>query len=250
MKNNIAEILSKNEIPKVDEKVKRKSIENLKIEILNTPICKKEKFMDMLINQISYINKIIFVIQFLLLIVGIGIIKTTDKLDDFRETNILITFIVAILGFFQFIELAKSFKYKMYEIEMSSKINLRTLIALRAVILSAINLCIMTILGIAMGVKFKYEISLMILHFLVPFLIINIVNIEIAKRFKTNEVIKIFLSLSISIVLAIVHIQKPMIYEKSSIAIWLITLFISIAVLIKNWYELWNKEEEFIWNLQ
>lgn len=246
MKNNIAEILSKNEIPKVDERVKRKNIEALKIEILNTPICKKEKIMDILINQISYISKTIFVIQFLLLIVGIGIIKTTD----FRYTNILITFVVAILSFFQFIEIAKSFKYKMYEIEMSSKINLRILIALRAVILSAINLCIMTIFGIAMGVKFKYEISLMILHFLVPFLIINIVNIEIAKRFKTNEVIKIFLSLSISIVLAIVHIQKPMIYEKSSIAIWLITLFISIAVLIKNWYELWNKEEEFIWNLQ
>lgn len=246
MKNNIAEILSKNEIPKIDAKVKNKNIQALKIEILNTTICKKEKFINMLINQVSYINKTIFVIQFLLLIVGIGIIKTTD----FRDTNILITFVVAILSSSQFIEMVKSFKYKMYEIEMSSKIDLRMLIALRTVILSVINLCIMTILGIAMGVKFGYEISLMILHFLVPFLIINIVNIEIAKRFKTNEVIKIFLSLSISIVFLIVHIQKPMIYEKSSIAICLITLFISIVVLIKNWYELWNKEEEFIWNLQ
>lgn len=246
MKNNIAEILSKNEMPKIDAKVKSKNIQALKIEILNTTICKKEKFINMIINQVSYINKTIFVIQFLLLIVGIGIIKTTD----FRDTNILITFVVSILSSSQFIEMVKSFKYKMYEIEMSSKIDLRMLIALRTAILSVINLCIMTILGIAMGVKFGYEISLMILHFLVPFLIINIVNIEIAKRFKTNEVIKIFLSLSISIVFLIVHIQKPIIYEKSSIAIWLITLFISIVVLIKNWYELWNKEEEFIWNLQ
>lgn len=246
MKNNIAEILSKNEIPKIDAKVKNKNIQALKIEILNTTICKKEKFINMLINQFSYVNKTIFAIQFLLLIVGIGIIKTTG----FRDTNILITFVVAILSSSQFIEMSKSFKYKMYEIEMSSKINLRMLIALRTVILSVINLCIMTIFGIAMGVKFGYEISLMILHFLVPFLIINIVNIEIAKRFKTNEVIKIFLSLSISIVLLIVHIQEPMIYEKSSISIWLIALFVSIVVLIKNWYELWNKEEEFIWNLQ
>lgn len=246
MRNNIAQILSKNEIPKVDEKVKRKNIQALKIEILSTNICKKEKFINMLINQVLYINKIIFVIQFLLLIVGIGIIKMTD----FRDTNILITFVVAILSAFQFIEIEKSFKYKMYEIEMSSKIDLRMLISLRTIILSAINLCIMTVFGIIMGIKFEYEISIMILHFLVPFLIINLVNIEIAKRFKTNEIIKIFLSLGISTLLLIVHIQEPMIYEKSSMAIWLITLFVSIVVLIKNWYELWDKEEEFIWNLR
>ena len=70
------EILNKNTLPKIDEQRKRQSIETLKIEIANTEIIVKENYFEKIKRYIPFMNKITFLIQFILLLIGIFVIKS------------------------------------------------------------------------------------------------------------------------------------------------------------------------------
>ena len=157
-----------------------------------------------------------------------------------------------ILAFFQVAEMQRSFKYNMYEIEMACKINLKEIITARLISMTVINLLIMTLFVIIAGAKFQEGIHLLIVYLLVPFLVTNVLTMEISKLLKNkqNDVANISIALMINMFLFISHIRFPYIYESSSIFIWIIVLFISGFYLIKNIYQMYEKEDEYIWNLQ
>lgn len=248
MSDNWDKILKKNIVPEIDKNKKYQAIEFLKTEIKNTDIEIKESYFQKIIKQLPFISKKIILVQFLFLILGLLIIYYTS----FESTRLLLSLVMPILAFFQVAEIQRSFKYNMYEIEMACKVNLREIITTRLIIMTVINLLIMTLFVIIAGAKFQEGIHLLIVYLLVPFLVTNVLTMEISKLLKSkqNDVANISIALIINMFLFVSHIRLPYIYENSSIFIWIIVLFISGFYLIKNIYQIYEKEDEYIWNLQ
>ena len=105
------EILNKRELPSIDENKKRQSIKILKMEIANTEITVKESYFEKIKRYIPFMSKITFLFQFILLLVGILVIKSMN----FEKTRLILSLVMPILAFLQIMELEKSFKYNMYE---------------------------------------------------------------------------------------------------------------------------------------
>lgn len=248
MSENWREILNKNDSPKIDERIKEQSIQILKTNIENTEIVAKEKYFEKIKRYIPFMNKKTFLIQFILLIIGILAIKSST----FEKTRLILSSVMPILAFLQIMELERSFKYNMYEFEMSCKIDLRELISIKLIINTIINLLIMTVLASLTGIHFRYKIYLLIIHFLVPFMITNAINIFAIKlsKNKSNEIINITVTSIMNIILIIININFPYVYEFSSILIWLCLLVVTVFYVIKTIYQFYEKEEDYIWNLQ
>ena len=147
------EILNKRELPSIDENKKRQSIKILKMEIANTEITVKESYFEKIKRYIPFMSKITFLFQFILLLVGILVIKSMN----FEKTRLILSLVMPILAFLQIMELEKSFKYNMYEIEMSCKMDLKESISIKLIINTFINLCIMTVFAVMTGTHFEQK---------------------------------------------------------------------------------------------
>ena len=242
------EILNKRELPIIDENKKRQSIEILKKEIANTEITVKESYFEKIKRYVPFMSKITFLIQFVLLIVGILVIKSMA----FEKTRLILSLVMPILAFLQMIELQKSFKYNMYEIEMSCKMDLKELISIKLIINTFINLCIMTVFAVATGTHFEQESYVLILYFLVPFMITNVANIVTMRllKNKSNEIVNMTIMLLVNAILFIINIKFPIVYETSSVLVWLGLLIIIVYYFIKVLYQFYEEEDNYIWNLK
>ena len=177
------EILNKRELPSIDENKKRQSIEMLKMEIANTEITVKESYFEKIKRYIPFMSKITFLFQFILLLVGILVIKSMN----FEKTRLILSLVMPILAFLQIMELEKSFKYNMYEIEMSCKMDLKESISIKLIINTFINLCIMTVFAVMTRTHFEQDSYVLILYFLVPFMITNVANILTMRLLKNKS---------------------------------------------------------------
>lgn len=242
------EILNKDTVFKIDEQRKQQSIEKLKIEIANVEITGKENYFEKIKRYVPFMNKMTFVIQFILLITGIFVIKSST----FERTRLILSFVMPILAFLQIMELEKSLKYNMYEIEMSCKMDFKELISIKLIVNTIINLIIMTIFASLTAIHFKNEMYLLIIYFLVPFMITNVINIFVMKlsKNKSNEIINITITSLMNIILLILNIKFPHIYETSSILVWISLLGITLVYFIRTIYHFWKEEEDYVWNLQ
>ena len=157
-----------------------------------------------------------------------------------------------ILAFLQIMELEKSFKYNMYEIEMSCKMDLKELISIKLLVNSIINLLIMTIFASLTATHFGDEIYLLIIYFLVPFMITNVANIVTMRllKNKSNEIVNMTIMLLVNTILFIINIKFPIVYETSSVLVWLGLLIITVFYFIKVVYQFYEEEDNYIWNLQ
>ena len=232
------EILNKRELPSIDENKKRQSIEILKMEIANTEITVKESYFEKIKRYIPFMSKITFLFQFILLLVGILVIKSMN----FEKTRLILSLVMPILAFLQIMELEKSFKYNMYEIEMSCKMDLKESISIKLIINTFINLCIMTVFAVMTGTHFEQKSYVLILYFLVPFMITNVANILTMRllKNKSNEIVNMTIMLLINAIL----------FETSSVLVWLGLLIITVFYFIKAVYQFYEEEDDYIWNLQ
>ncbi len=242
------EILNKRELPSIDENKKRQSIEILKMEIANTEVIVKESYFEKIKRYIPFMSKITFLFQFILLLVGIVVIKSMT----FEKTRLILSLVMPILAFLQIMELEKSFKYNMYEIEMSCKMDLKELISIKLIINTFINLCIMTIFAVATGTHFEQESYVLILYFLLPFMITNVANIVTMRllKNKSNEIVNMTIMLLVNAILFIINIKFPIVYETSSVLVWLGLLIIIVYYFIKVLYQFYEEEDNYIWNLK
>ena len=242
------EILNKRELPSIDENKKRQSIEILKMEIANTEVIVKESYFEKIKRYIPFMSKITFLFQFILLLVGIVVIKSMT----FEKTRLILSLVMPILAFLQIMELEKSFKYNMYEIEMSCKMDLKELISIKLIINTIINLCIMTIFAVATGAHFEQESYVLILYFLLPFMITNVANIVTMRllKNKSNEIVNMTIMLLVNAILFIINIKFPIVYETSSVLVWLGLLIIIVYYFIKVLYQFYEEEDNYIWNLK
>ena len=242
------EILNKRELPIIDENKKRQSIEILKKEIANIEITVKESYFEKIRRYVLFMNKTTFLIQFVLLLIGIFVIKSMA----FEKTRLILSLVMPILAFLQMMELEKSFKYNMYETEMSCKMNLKELISIKLIINTIINLCVMTILAVVTGTHFEQESYVLILYFLVPFMIANVANIVTMRllKHKSNEIVNMTIMLLINAILLILNIKFPGVYEMSSILVWIGLLCVTVFYFIKTVYRFFEEEDDYIWNLQ
>jgi len=242
------EILNKRELPSIDENKKRQSIEILKMEIANTEITVKESYFEKIKRYIPFMSKITFLFQFLLLLVGILVIKSMN----FEKTRLILSLVMPILAFLQIMELEKTFKYNMYEIEMSCKMDLKESISIKLIINTFINLCIMTVFAVMTGTHFEQKSYVLILYFLVPFMITNVANILTMRllKNKSNEIVNMTIMLLINAILFKINIKFPSVYETSSVLVWLGLLIITVFYFIKAVYQFYEGEDDYIWNLQ
>lgn len=238
-------IFDKNNFIKIDEQVKKQSIQKLKIEIEKVDILAKESYFEKLRRYVPFMSKATFLIQFVLLSIGIFVIKSST----FESTRLILSLVMPILAFLQMFELEKGFKYKMYEIEMSCRMSLKEVISIKLMISTIINLCIMTIFSLLAGHYFKQKSYLLIIYFLVPFMITNVIYIGVIRllKNKTNQIMSIITMLFVNIILLILNIKFSTVYEISSISIWIILLFMTLFAVTKTLYDFYKKED--IWNL-
>ena len=242
------EILNKRELPSIDENKKRQSIEILKMKIANTEITVKESYFEKIKRYIPFMSKITFLFQFILLLVGILVIKTMN----FEKTRLILSLVMPILAFLQIMELEKSFKYNMYEIEMSCKMDLKESISIKLIINTFINLCIMTVFAVMTGTHFEQGSYVLILYLLLPFMITNVANILTMRllKNKSNDIVNMTIMLLINAILFKINIKFPSVYETSSVLVWLGLLIITVFYFIKAVCQFYEEEDNYIWNLQ
>lgn len=115
------EILNKRELPSIDENKKGKSIEILKMEIANTEITVKESYFEKIKRYIPFMSKITFLFQFIS-IIGRNI---SYKIYEFWENKANFITCNANISISSNNGVREKFKYNMYEIEMSCKMDLK-----------------------------------------------------------------------------------------------------------------------------
>lgn len=241
-------MLKNNKIPEIDLEKKRKTMETIKLEIATTEIIGKENYVQKVKRYLPFINKTTLLVQLVMLVIGMFVIRTTT----FERTRLILSLVMPILAFLQIMEIQKSFKYSMYEIEMSCKIDLKELISIKLLINTIINLTIMTIFTGMAGIKFGNESYLLIIYFLVPFIVTNSINIKVTKllKNKSNEIVNGTVMILMNLVLLVLNMNFPSVYEAASNVVWISLLVITTMYFIKSIIEFYEKEEDYIWNLQ
>ena len=130
--------------------------------------------------------------------------------------------------------------------------DLKELISIKLIINTFINLCIMTIFAVATGTHFEQESYVLILYFLLPFMITNVANIVTMRllKNKSNEIVNMTIMLLVNAILFIINIKFPIVYETSSVLVWLGLLIIIVYYFIKVLYQFYEEEDNYIWNLK
>ena len=110
----------------------------------------------------------------------------------------------------------------------------------------------MTIFAVATGTHFEQESYVLILYFLLPFMITNVANIVTMRllKNKSNEIVNMTIMLLVNTILFIINIKFPIVYETSSVLVWLGLLIITVFYFIKVVYQFYEEEDNYIWNLQ
>lgn len=219
----------------------KKAILTGKQALLQNPV-QELNWYTRIFNQFKYISPLLWVAQ--LLAFGLCLFIISQINSDTEITPVLssISFIVAFIGVVGFPELCKSFSYQMWELEQSSKYNLRQIVVIKLSIIGIIDLIVVLIISVLTSVQTAMPVWEMALYLFVPFNLTCIVSFFVIKltRNKSSSFPVFFTSFGVSYII-LLCVNRFSLYQSVSIPIWailclatFITLMIKVVQFIKG----------------
>lgn len=214
---------------------------------INSIAYPKAKFSDVLISQIGFIRKRVWV----LFAVGVVLAFSYTSFIDVPEN--IITVISAILPLFSvctITEIYKSIACNMEEMELTCKYNLPKIILMRLGILGTVNF-VMLIFCIMCADRSNFGALRNTIYLSVPYLLSNCISFLIISKIHSREIIYICSVVcgSISIFMMIVNSNYQFIYKVDFTLIWIITCILLAGLLVYTLANFIKSQEELRWSL-
>ena len=213
-------------------------------DFINSISYPKASFNKVLIAQVGFIRKRVWISFFICLIFAYFYIKHV-------ETPInIITGLSALLPLFSLITITEIFKStacNMDEMELACKYSLPKIVLMRIGILGAVSFVII-ILCVALAEKSNFGVFRNLIYLSVPYLISTNISLAIIARIKSKETIYICTTVSgaVSVIMLLVNSN---LYNLNFTTIWCILFLALIGMMTMNLIRFKNSQEELQWNL-
>ena len=197
-------------------------------------------------SQIGYIHKWIWVIAALFFF--LSILVSAFVPDD---AIWLISGLSPLLAVTIISESGRSERYKMVELEMATRFSLRSVIFMRLIILSIVNITLLiSVLLISLCINTSISLA-SALYVVTPFLLSAYTGFIIVRKFRGQEgfLICVGVSVGISISLFISHNIIPYIYREQYFSLWLIATLLLLLGNARQYNAMIKGTEELTWNL-
>ncbi|OCN03430.1 hypothetical protein A7X67_11130 [Clostridium sp. W14A] len=216
---------------------------------LNRLVRSKTPLMELILDQLKYISPLLWASQLLAII--LIVILSANLKNPYIEVRQILFEITPLLSLFAVPELIKSAVYGMSELENTCKNSASKVLTARLIVIGGVNLMVITIMTATMSNQYDLPFLHVIIYGLIPFNIVNGLNLVIFDLFKVRSS---FIAIAVSLGSAV--IVNASIYFRSFYAIseiaWII-LFWSTAVLLlieiyRFLHTMANKEEYIQWS--
>ena len=196
---------------------------------------------NLLLSQAAYIRKWVWAASFLLF-GSVVVLSQYMKLESIWVLAAVMPFGALLL----ILEFARSTAYGMAELEMTSRLSLRTVLLARMSMLGAAQLLGLIPVAIVLGMQLLKSG----VYILVPYLLTAVFGLMAVRRLPGRE--NMFVCGSISVfVCALCPISRlylPKLYGAEGFGWWMLATVLLLAVLVKEYGKTMNHLEEFTWN--
>ncbi|WP_294853423.1 hypothetical protein [uncultured Oscillibacter sp.] len=247
-KDFIKKMLEQYEVPQAKERDISNAIQMGQHELYKL-VCNKTPFKYLITDQLKYISPLLWATQ-LLAIILIAVLFVNLE-SPYLEVKKIIFEITPLLSIFAVPELIKSAIYGMSELENVCKNSASKALTARLLVIGCINLVAITIITAFVSVRYALPFSQIILYSLVPFNIINSINLIVFELFKVRSS---FIAITVSLCMVIIMkiITDLSFFTTISEMTWGVLFWITTALLIADlcrfMRSMENKEEYIQWN--
>ncbi len=205
------------------------------------------KFTEVLLAQIGYIRKRIWVVFFISVLFAFYYVNTV-KISEHIVTTI--SSIVPFLSLCIISEIYKTTAYKMNEMELACKYNLHKITLMRFAILGTASFLVLLLLVVSVH-KNDFGILRNSLYITVPYLLSNYISLAVIVKINSKETIYICAGVSvlISILTYLANINVSFIYNVNFTSIWAIAFIVIIGLFSHKLIQFTKLQEELQWNL-
>ena len=216
---------------------------------LNKLTRNKTPFMDLFAQQLKYISPLLWVTQ--LLAILLMVVLSVNLKEPYSEVPEIIFTITPLLAFFAAPELIKSVIFDMSELEKVCKNSAPKILMARLMVISCINLAAITITTSIVSARYGMPFTQIILYGLVPFNIVNGLNLLIFDLFKVRSS---FIAKAVSLCSVVIMkiISELSFFTAINDIAWIILFWISALLLLTELFRFMRiqieKEEYLQWN--
>lgn len=247
-KNSIQQMLEQYKVPQAKERDISNTIRTGQNE-LNRLVPSKTPLIYIVKDQIRYISPLLWTTQ-LLAIILMAILSINIE-NPYVEIRKIVFEITPLLSLLAVPELIKSAIYGMSELENICKNSASKVFTARLIAIGCINLAALTIITASVSMRYGFPFSQIILYGLVPFNIVNCINLLVFDLFKVRSS---FIAITVSLCMVIIMkiITDLSFFIDVSEMMWSILFLVTAALLFAElcWFmrSIVNKEEYIQWN--
>lgn len=247
-KDFMKQMLEQYEVPQAKESDISNTIQMGQNE-LNRLVRNKTPFMNLIIDQLKYISPLLWATQLLAII--LIVVLSANLEDPYLEVRQILFEITPLLALFAVPESIKSAVYGMSELENVCKNSASKVLTARVLVIGCINLAAITIITVSVSARYGLPFSQIILYGLVPFNIVNSINLIVFDLFKVrSSFVAIAGSLCVVTIMKIITELSffTAISEMTWSVLFLVTTVLLLAELCQFMRSMANKEEYIQWN--
>ncbi|MEG0693115.1 MAG: hypothetical protein RR444_08545 [Oscillospiraceae bacterium] len=216
-------------------------------EFINSISYPKAKFSEVLISQIGFIRKRVWV---LFVLSACFAFSYTEFANVSENIIAVVSAILPLFSLCMITEIHKSKAYNMEETELACKYNLPEIALMRLSILGGISFALLILLVAIVG-KSDFGTLRNTIYLAVPYLTSSYISILVISKVHSKETIYICATISgmVSIFIVIASINYKFIYNVDFTLIWTITFVVLIGLLLFSLIRFIKSQEELQWNL-
>ena len=196
---------------------------------------------NLLLSQAAYIRKWVWVASFLLFGSVVWFAQYTEL-----ESIWLLSAVMPFGALLLILEFARSTAYGMAELEMTSRLSLRTVLLARMSMLGAAQLLGLIPVAMVLGIQLLKSG----VYILVPYLLTAVFGLMAVRRLPGRENLYVCGGISVFVcaMCPISRLYVPKLYGTEGFGWWMLATVLLLAILVKEYRKTMNHLEEFTWN--
>lgn len=216
-------------------------------QFINSISYPKTKFSQVLISQIGFIRKWVWILFVLTVCFSYWYMEFANAPEN------AIAAVSAILPFFSLCtitEIYKSVSCNMEEMELACKYNLPKIALMRLGILGGLSFALLILLAVIVG-KNDFGTLRNLVYLAVPYLLSSYMSLLAILKFQSKETLYVCAVISgmVSIFVVMASINYRFIYHVNFTFMWAITLAVLVGLLFFSIIRFIKSQEELQWNL-
>lgn len=195
----------------------------------------------LIVSQVAYIRKWVWVVSFLLFVPAVLLVGhiTVDIIW-------VLSAVMPVAALLVVTEVARSSSYGMTELEMTARFSLRTILLARVVMLGAVQLIGLVLVVPLLGISLLQNA----VYLLVPYLLTAMLSLVAVRCLQGKEGMYACggISAFICVLCPLSRYGVPVLYASESFVFWLLAAALLMVGLIREYRKTMVHLEEFAWN--